>query len=96
MMEKPFYIHYTDYRKVVACLPKNAKVLHNHPGFWMIVRLPGLTWDAARTLFKDDLVGICEQKEYVENEEKVKQAEHHKIDAAFPTPIGCGKRGCVV
>ena len=94
-MEKPFCLHFMDRRKIINRLPKNATVLNEHHGGWMIVRLPGLTWDAAMALFRDDaLVGICEQKEYL-NDEKIK-TEPHKIDAALPTPTGCGKRGCVV
>ena len=95
MTEKPFTLHYTDYRKVMGRMPKNAVILHNHPGFWMVVRLPGMTWDQVTSYFKDDaVVGICEQKEYCEDAKK--ESEPHKVDAAFPLPAGCGKHGCVV
>jgi len=100
--EKPFCIHFNDRRKVLERLPKDAIVLDNRRDSWMIVRLPGMTWDQARDYFKDDaLIGICEQKEYLANEKAEVEVEPHKVDAVLDAHGGgdkgpCGKRGCVV
>lgn len=71
---KPYCIHYSDRREVMpilAQLPKDGyKVLDEHNS-WMIIRLPGLAWDAVREMFKGKaLVGICEQKEYWTDDDK--------------------------